>query len=265
MRGTTLFGGAAVLALAAGSAFGQTTVASQNFNALDDSGTFTSDSFPIGSVDQPLTNSGSFNSGGAGLDFATSWTDTNGNAGPLDPSTEGSGDFIGVNSFAGSNSPDVGPTGAAVLSGSEHNFEFNDADGQLNLVFEAVDMGIYTTNATVSFNYWFNDTGYEVGDYFTATLGDGVNSLSLANWDDVAIEARVSADDGSNNWGLVSVGSLESSGLDLSNLILTFNVAQNSGTENMFIDEVKFTGVPAPGAVALLGMGGLVAARRRRA
>ncbi|ASC70997.1 hypothetical protein XM38_019460 [Halomicronema hongdechloris C2206] len=59
------------------------TIASQDFNILDSSGTFTTDSFPSGSIDALLTNASSSNVGGPGLDFQTFWTDTRGNEGPL--------------------------------------------------------------------------------------------------------------------------------------------------------------------------------------
>jgi len=256
MKLTALLSAGAMVAFA-GSALA-VDIAGQDFNGLDDSQTFTADSF-VGSG--TLTNAGSMNSAGGGMDFVTTWTDTRGNNGPLDGSE--SGDFIGVNSFAGSNSPDVAPDGTAVASGVEHNFEFNDGDGRLDLTFAAVDATGFT-DVGVSFNYWITDTGYETGDTFSAMLSDGSGSVSIFSWDDVALEANVSADDGTANWGLMSIGNVETLGLDLSNLILTISVDNNSGSENIFVDNINVSGVPTPGALALMGIAGLAGMRRRR-
>ena len=49
-----------------------------------------------------------------------------------------------------------------------------------------------------------------------------------------------------------------------STLDLQVVISLDSGDEDIAIDNVGVTGVPTPGSLALLGMGGLVAARRRR-
>ena len=133
-------------------------IAEQDFNALDDSGSQTFDSLVDGSL---LTNAGSSNSAD-GLDFTSTFYDTRGANGPVSPTSDSS-DFIGVNSFAGSNSPDVAADGAAVSSGTEHNFEFNDTDGRVELVFEPVDVS-GTTGRVLTLDYWVADTGYESDD-----------------------------------------------------------------------------------------------------
>ncbi len=239
-------------------------IAVQNFNVLDDTGTQTFDSLPAGSQ---LTNFGSANVGGPGMDFATFWgADTRGiGTGPVEIGNDTS-DFIGANSFSGSNSPDVGPGGTAVGTGVEQNFEFNDGDGRLDLVFEPVDTDGFTDRA-LSFNYWINDTSWETDDFFSASISDGVNNVTLFVWGDTDLDANVSADDGTDNWGLHSfdLEDLISNGrLAADGLILTISVDNSSSSENMFVDNVAFTGIPAPSSVALLGLGGLVAARRRR-
>lgn len=50
-----------------------------------------------------------------------------------------------------------------------------------------------------------------------------------------------------------------------STLDLRAVISLDSGDEDIAIDNVGVTGVPTPGAAALLGLGGLAAARRRRA
>jgi len=50
-----------------------------------------------------------------------------------------------------------------------------------------------------------------------------------------------------------------------STLEIRYSAAQDAGSEAFGFRNLEITGVPAPGALALLGFGGLVAARRRRA
>ncbi len=236
-------------------------IASQNFNDLSDAGTQTFDSLPAGSQ---LTNSGSFNNGGPGLDFATYWAvDSRGvGMGPVTPSNDSS-DFIGVNSFTGSNSPDVAPDGTPIQSGVEHNFEFNDGDGLLELRFESVDLSGYT-DRTLELNVWINDTTYESDDFLFITVSSGNGAETLLAWGELELEGNASADDGTPNWLSLSFD-LEPVIANLGeNLALTVGVDNNSSRENIFIDNVSFNGVPTPGTLALLGMGGLLTARRRR-
>lgn len=213
-------------------------IAAQDFNSLSDSGTFTTDSLPSG---VQLTNSGSRNIGGAGLDFATTWFDTRGES--FGPVVSGeTGDFIGVNSFSLSNAPDVGPGGAAVASTLEHNFEFNDGDGALVLNFEAVDLSGFT-DRVLSLKYWINSTGYESNDAFTISISNGGLGIVLLGYGETELEANASADDGTNNWRTLVVdldAVLSSSGLSDTNVILSVAVDTNSAQENVFLDEIRF-------------------------
>jgi hypothetical protein len=266
MRATKLVVGLAGLALASGTVFAA-DLGSQNFNGLSTAGGPSFDSLPAGSQ---LTNTNASNSGGGGLDFATYWAaDTRGNPNGTGPVFLGNdtSDFIGVNSFAGSNSPDVAPGGAAVSSGTEHNFEFNDGDGRLELRFAPVD-ATGNTNITVSFNYWINGgTSFEDSptDMFFADLTDGTTTVSILSLlNGTAINAQGSADDGTDNWKLASISNVETLGLDISQLQLIISNDCDSSSENIFVDNISFTGVPTPGSMALLGVGGLVGLRRRR-
>ncbi len=247
----------------ASGAFGD-TIASQNFNVLDDTGAQTFDSLPQGSQ---LTNSGSANNGGPGLDFATFWgADTRGEGlGPVTPANDTS-DFIGVNTFTGANSPDVGPGGAPVATGIEQNFEFNDGDGRLDLVFEPVNTSDFT-DRTLSFNFWIMGTTYESDDFMSAMLSDGVNDVPLFVWGEADLKANSSADDGTDNWGLISFDLEDLIGngrINADGIVLTISIDNNSSSENIFVDNVAFEGIPAPSSLALLGLGGLVTSRRRR-
>ena len=217
-----------------------TPIASQNFNNLNSDSTFTDDNFPSGSQDQLLTNESSLNQDGPGINFQTFWTDTRGNKGPLSGSE--SGDFIGVNSFSGSNAPNVSPDGTAVSAGVEQNFEFNDGDGRLDLTFAPIDLSGFN-NRILSFDYWINETGFESNDAFTATLSDGNQTTTLLSFSESQLEANTSADDGSANWNTVKFdleSAIASAGLDPSNMALTISADTNSGSENIFVDNVLF-------------------------
>jgi hypothetical protein len=150
---------------------GGSPVQVQDFNALSDAAAFVDDANPVGSEGVPLSNGGSQSSGGTGLgNFTTFWTDTRGNEGPKNGSE--SGDFIGVNSFTGFAAPDVAADGTAVASGSEHNFEFNDGDGELRLVFDPVDLSGSAGARTLGLDYWIHDDSFEPDDRFQVILRD---------------------------------------------------------------------------------------------
>lgn len=256
------FAPAVLIALSAGSVALADTIGSQNFNALDSTGSTTLDEVTNGTL---LTNAGSKNIGGAGLDFTTRWfaTRPSNTTGPRTPALDGdSSDFIGVNSFSGANNPNLGPTGVAVAAGIEHNFEFNDGDGRLDLVFETVNVASYT-GVTLGLKYWINNTTYESDDFFTVKLSDGLGTATVLNYGELDLEGNVSPDDGTNNWKMLLVN-VSALGLG-NNLTLTVSVDTNASTENVFVDDVLFSGtpVPEPTSLALLALGGLIAARRR--
>jgi len=211
-------------------------ISTQDFNDLS-TGTYTTDSLPDGSQ---LTNSGSYNIGGPGIDFRTYWFDTRGETnGPV--TTNESSDYIGVNDYTGGGAPNVAPDGTLVGAG-EHNFQFNDGDGRLDLVFDAVDISGYI-NRQLLLSYWINDTGYESDDTFSVTLTDGTNSQSYLNYGETELEANASADDGTANWNslVVDLEALIDAGFS-EVLTLTISVDTNSGSENIFVDDIAFVG-----------------------
>lgn len=214
----------------------------QSFNLLSSAGTATTDSLPAGSQ---LTNAGSQTENtAAGLTFASFWAqDTRAvTSGPVTPTGDTS-DFIGVNSFAGSNSPDVGPDGTAAGAGVEHNFEFNDVDGRLELWFDPVDLtGLPTPS--VRFDYWINNVGYEADDAMEAILTDGTTNVTLFSYGETELEANASTDDGSANWSAFS-GVVPDS-LNRASVQLIVVIDNNGADENIFIDNVAFNNGAEP-------------------
>lgn len=235
-------------------------IASQNFNSLSDGGTVTTDMLTSGSS---LTNSGSQNANPAlGMTFNTTWVDTRGNGtGPVTASADTS-DFIGVNSFSGSNAPNNSPTGTPVASGSEHNFEFNDGDGRLDLTFDPVDTTGFTSRE-LDLAYWVAPTGFESDDSLVITLSDGITTETLLSLGEVGLEAVGGGAEGP--WVLLNVD-IDALGLGPM-LTLVVSVDNNSGSENIFVDDIQISGVPEPSTLVLIGLGGLgwlAVGRRRR-
>ncbi|MCB9302781.1 MAG: lamin tail domain-containing protein [Lewinellaceae bacterium] len=217
-------------------------IAQQDFNSLS-AGAFTTDQLPSG---VQLTNTGSRNIGGPGLDFASTWYDTRGvSLGPV-TSTGDASDFIGVNSFSGASSPDVSASGVLVTAGIEQNFEFNDTDGAVVLNFEAVDVTGFT-NRQLRLNYWINDTGYESDDAFTISLSNGGLGIVVLGYGATELEANAEVGEANPaSWKSLTVdldAVLASSGLNPANLILSIAVDVNSSDENIFVDDVVFEAI----------------------
>jgi hypothetical protein len=214
-------------------------IAQQDFNSLP-AGNINSDGLPTGSQ---LTNPGSKNIGGPGLDFSATWFDTRGvGLGPATPPSDVI-DFTGINSSSGLNAPDVSADGTAVSDGTEHNFQFNDTDGAVVLNFEAVDVSGFT-DRKLRLNYWINDIGFESNDAFTISISNGGLGIVLLGFGETELEANGATDESDPaSWNALEVdldAVLASSGLDPTNLILSIAVDVNSPDENIFVDDIVF-------------------------
>ena len=192
-----------------------------------------------------LTNNGANNpSTGAptqfGLGYQSFWFDTRGEGvGPV--TSNDSSDFIGANSFSASNAPTVNPTGEAYAPGEQYNFQFNDTDGRVDLVFEAIDFTGFG-GVTLDLNYWINNTGFESDDRFAVALSD--SSTSVTALEILGDDLELAAAPDTTTWSLLSVdidNLIETAGLDESEIVLTVSVDTNSSSENIFIDDVAVT------------------------
>ena len=153
------------------------------------------------------------------------------------------GDFVGVTAYTGGGSP------GGFTDGSQ-GYQLSDIDGIMVLTLSAV-----AGADSVSLDFWLNSTGYETTepnvDFLTITAGGelGIDTTG-SDIDDLGIEGE---------WT-----TLTWTGLTDSEVVIIFS--SNSGTETLMIDNVVWSGeaIPAPGTLALLGLAG-IAARRRRA
>jgi len=163
----------------------------------------------------------------SGTGWGTYYTNTRNGSGLSD------GDYFGVTSYDGA----VGS-----FTDGVQGFQMSDVDGMATLVFDAVE------GATgVSFDLFVDGTGWEGDDMIKIEVG-GVVLLDTTGSD-------IDDDFGylEEAWTTFNGGSGE----------LRISLDSNSGPEAIFIDNIQWTGVPAPGALALLGLAGLATRRRR--
>ena len=224
-----------VAAFAGAATAGVSTLASQNFDDNSTAPQITNNA-DLGTL------VGHF-SDGSGLGFGTSWVDSRGTGmgGPVDGAE--SGDFIGVPSFTG----DVGN----FTSGAQ-GYQFNDVDGALSLDFASIDASGFS-GLELTFDLFINSTTYEPDDFFNVV----VNGTTIYTLGELDLEGTA----GSWQTIVLDLGAYDG----LSSVQISIVGDTNASTENFYVDTVAVTGVPAPASIALVGLGGLVAARRRRA
>jgi len=224
----------------AGAAAAQTTLGFTSFEASPQASQITSNAVVGGGglINEPgLTFAG----GGGEIGFQTFWRDTRstGEGGPVDGGE--SGDFIGVTDFT----PEFGTP----FTDGDQGYQWNDPDGAIDLVLDTVDATGFT-GVTITFDLWIEDTSYESTDLFEVQ----VNGSAVLTYGELDLEGNSGA------WLSLSVAGVDNAANDI-----TFIGDTNSGSENFWIDNVEITGIPTPGAAALLGVAGLAGLRRRRA
>jgi hypothetical protein len=156
------------------------------------------------------------------------------------------GDFVGVTDFDGA----VG----SYTDGSA-GFQISDPDGAMRVTFDAVDISAAPA-AIGSMDLFIADTGYE--------SDDAVRVGVLVDGGPEQILFELTGDD------LEGIGSWQT----LTDIARTGSTLQyfvemdaNSGSEAIYIDNVRLTAVPEPGSFALAGLAsisGLGLAYRRR-
>ena len=145
------------------------------------------------------------------------------------------GDYVGVTNYTGG--------GVGSYPDGSQGYQMSDTDGIMSLISDE-----YAGATNVSLSIFIADTGYESADSVTITMG-GVE-LFNSSGDDLELV--------SGTW--IEINAAVSGGsLDIS-------FASNSGAEALYIDAIVIEGaaIPAPGALALLGLAGIASRRRRK-
>lgn len=161
------------------------------------------------------------------------------------------GDFVGVTDFTG--------TVGAFTDGTQ-GFQFQDPDGTMRTTFDTVTSPLAGPRVdfewSLCIDFFVQETGWESDDGIRIWVDADGTEFDILNTygsdiDDLGIE------------GAWTTGFLELTGY--ANVTLHVELESNSANESLYIDNIVFkTGIPTPGSLALLGLGGLAAARRKR-
>ena len=257
----------AAAAIASTSSAQVVTLFHQGFELAPNSPSITTNATNVGGV---LTGLGRVyaGTGNGDVGYTTLWVDTQNSFDPGPPVLFGplnrggafgdSSDFIGRTGFTGGGSPNSYlPSNLP----AQHGFEFNDGDGITKLQLQNLDTA-GATSRSLDFSYWVRATTWEPDDSFKVFLSDGTTTLTALNLVGTALDGVEVFDTGPPaSWTPNSFAIPDSFG---SIFTVSIEVEHNSGSENIFVDEISVKGIPSPGTLALLGMGGLLAGRRRR-
>jgi hypothetical protein len=170
-------------------------------------------------------------------DGFNAWYESTGGPGLTD------GDYIGVTDYTGG--------GLGTWYDGSQGYQISDTDGIFELHFDG-----YEGEATmVSMAVFVQNTGYESADNFSVHWGSDPVNGTLYDISEAGLEEAGAA----GVWMLLEfdVSALGSGHLHI-------RTETNSGSEVISIDSVNIYGIPAPGALALLGLAGLTSRRRRR-
>lgn len=131
----------------------------------------------------------------------------------------------------------------AGLTGLEFSADLAEDDDGANQDWDLL-------NDSVSFDYNIDNTGWT--SIYTAT-GDGVTQFNT--------EPRIDGVFITNTWSNFSKALTGVTGNSMQIRVVWF---LDAGDEDLAIDNIRVTGVPSPGALALAGLAGLAGLRRRR-
>ncbi|MEL6771899.1 MAG: T9SS type A sorting domain-containing protein [Bacteroidota bacterium] len=224
-------------ALASPSVWAQQTIASQSFDGVGLSVDQVVTANPFNSTNAPSA----FNAGGPELDFSSSFTDSRGNGLTGTVTAGENGDAIGVSTGnaapqvngAPTNNPDGNPIGA-----SERVFVFDNTDGGITLSFEPVDVSEFESRQ-IRVPYTAAATTFGTNDELVVTVGDGSTTVTVLEILSNDLELLLAT------WNTLVVDLddvITTNGLDETNIILSVRGDTNSKGEELFIDEILFTG-----------------------
>jgi uncharacterized protein (TIGR03382 family) len=172
------------------------------------------------------------------------------------------GDTTGWSYFA-TPASSFGVDSTSPFAGSFNGNLVNNTDGSAAVIKQA-NMGIGLVNAgdEITISFWAKGVnangGVNFAEFFSEIDGGGTSSSQILGGAPLFASAT--------DWTFYSFTTF--AGPDVSGgvtLQLTATTGANIGsTSQLMLDDVSVTVIPAPGAMALLGLGGLVATRRRR-
>jgi hypothetical protein len=193
-------------------------------------------------VDHTLANTPGFvtpvvyTSVGGELGFTAYYTNSRGGTGLAD-----AGGLNGVNNFANS----------AILAATDgtQRYLLSDLDGRVTVTLDSVDL-TGAVDPRISLDFFFRSTSYESDDYGRIWLeiddGGSVSEISLldtrpSDIDDLNLE---------DFWTSVSAP-LPSGTI----ATLKFEAENDSASEMLGVDNIRFTSVPEPASLYLVGLG----------
>ncbi len=213
--------------------------------------------------------------------FTASTAGTSGGLGTVDQSypfaaNAGAGSIttnFSINTVAGTAAQNTGDLGT--FGGTLTNALFGDPPGGAMAMRagNGVNSGVTNNGKWVQFN--ISTVGYTsnlILTYATQRTSTGFNSQKIEYSTDgtnffliTTINSIASSFTSPNGGQSVSISDLAAYGAANLRVRITFDGATNQGGNNR-IDNVQFNAdIPAPGSIALVGLAGLVAGRRRRA
>lgn len=170
------------------------------------------------------------------------------------------GDVSGWESFPSGDSSFVATSDA--FSGSFAGQLTNNATGSAATIKQAnIGIGIVEAFQEVNISFWAKGSGEAGGvqfaELFSELSGGGTSASVILGGAPLFV---------GTDWSFYSFTTI--TGADVSGgITLQFNAATGANigsVSELFLDDVSVTVVPAPASAALLGLGGLVATRRRR-
>ncbi len=185
----------------------------------------------VNNADEPVVDSTTASSDAGDLGFDARYENTRDGVGLTD------GDFVGVTDFT--------DTVGAYTDGVQ-GYQLSDVDGKMIVSFNPVD--ISGSPVEISLDRFISETGWEADDAITISVvvdaGPPIDILNTtgSDIDDLDLE------------GMWVTEKLQVTG---SSAVLSVSLDSNAGGEAIFVDNVVFTQVPEPTAIALLAALGL--------
>lgn len=192
------------------------------------------DTFDEGTDHDLINNTGEasvdFTSVGGEMGFDAYYFNTQNGTGLVDDFGSGpTGDFVGVSDFTGTvGSFTDGTTG----------YSFDDIDGKMVVTFDEIDFSNYLTGS-ISMDIFFASTGWESEDLVRAYIIVDGSEIDLVNTSGIDIDDLVDADNVSVEDKWTSYSADFAGG---STVTLVVEVENNSGSEDVYLDNVVITG-----------------------